>query len=49
MQLTLAAEDDLAQLAAILQREAAVVGDEVLQRGADLLVVVAVGGLTATV
>ena len=45
VQLALAAEDDLAQLAAVLEREAAVVGDEVFQRGADFLVVVAVGGL----
>ena len=45
VQLALAAEDDLAQLAAVLEREAAVVGHEVLQRGADLLVVVAVGCL----
>ena len=45
VELTLAAEDDLAQLAAVLERETAVVGHEVLQGGADLLVVVAVGGL----
>jgi len=37
MQFALASEDDLAQLAAVLQREAAVVGDEVLQRGADIM------------
>ena len=35
VELTLAAEDDLAQLAAVLEREAAIVGHEVFQRGAD--------------
>jgi len=45
VQLALASEDDLAQLAAVLEGEGAVVGDEVLQGGADLFVVVAVGSL----
>ena len=45
MELTLAAEDDLAQLAAVLEGQRLVVGDEILQRGADFLVVVAVGSL----
>ena len=45
VELTLATKNDLAQLAAVFEREAAVVGDEVLEGSADLLVVVAVGGL----
>ena len=45
VELALAAEDDLAQLAAVLERERAVIGDEVFQCGTDLLVVVAVGSL----
>ena len=45
VELTLASEDDLTQLAAVLEGEALVVGAEVLEGGADLLVVVAVGGL----
>ena len=45
VEFTLAAEDDLTELAAVFEGEGAVVGDEVFQRGADFLVVVAVGGL----